>query len=64
VSDQIEIGDKVTVKFASGDSFRGVVKYKPTAIGDAWHIRQIDYRDDPTPVLHYVQTYEEITRQQ
>jgi hypothetical protein len=60
--DKIEEGDKVTVRFSSGNTFDGIVKYTPCATGDSWHIQEVDFAGVQKDVLHYVQTFEEIIR--
>jgi hypothetical protein len=59
MSERIEIGDKVTVRFyfgQIGDFFDGVVLSKPQDTGDCWIIK--DYMGN----LHHVQTFNEIIR--
>jgi len=53
--DKIEVGDVVSVFFATSPMFyNATVLYTPQATGDCWHIR------DQSGVLHYIQQFESI----
>jgi hypothetical protein len=50
-------GDRVIIRFASGQALEGDVHYIPTATGESWHIFSTECR------MHYVQTFEFMYRQ-
>ncbi len=56
MGDKIEVGDSVTVNWATHPPFTGEVLYVPGAPGDCWHIRA------PNGALLYMQQFDFMDR--
>ena len=52
MGDKIEVGDRVTIHFATHPPITGTVIYTPCATGDSWHLRDDDGQ------LIYVQQFD------
>lgn len=57
MSDKIEIGDTVTVEFATHPPITGIVKYMPQDTGDSWRI-VVPNTEWSEGAVYYVQSFD------